>query len=73
MKLKKFIAPIVITMIIGLYAGFLLFLSFSLDGSILEKIFLALVALGICFFAIRVLIERIKEINKGETDDLSKY
>lgn len=73
MKLKKIIAPIVITVIVCLYGAFLMYLSFSLDDSILAKIFLGLAALGICFVAIHVLIERVKEIRKGETDDLGKY
>lgn len=73
MKLKKTIAPIAITAIVCLYGVFLLYLSFSLDESIFAKIFLGMAALGICFGAIHVLVERIKEIRKGETDDLGKY
>ena len=69
---KKMIAPIIITVITGLYYviyfGFVIAL---LDG--LGKLLLGLLPLLLSAIMIAVCIERIKEINKGEEDDLSKY
>ena len=69
---KKMIAPIIITVITVLYYviyfGFVIAL---LDG--LGKILLGLLPLLLSAIMIAVCIERIKEIKKGEEDDLSKY
>ena len=69
---KKMIAPIVVTVIMiiyyAIYFGFLI--------SLLEGVWkYALGILPIAFIAlmIKVCIERIKEIQEGEEDDLSKY
>ncbi len=55
MKLKKIIAPILITLIVVGYGGFLLYLGIRFAGEISEKILMAIIGLGICFFAIHVL------------------
>ena len=69
---KKIIAPIIITVITVLYYviyfGFVIAL---LDG--LGKLLLGLLPLLLSAIMIAVCIERIKEIKKGEEDDLSKY
>jgi hypothetical protein len=69
---KKMIAPIIITVITVLYYviyfGFVIAL---LDG--LGKLLLGLLPLLLSAIMIAVCIERIKEIKKGEEDDLSKY
>ena len=69
---KKMIAPIIITVITVLcyviYFGFVIAL---LDG--LGKLLLGLLPLLLSAIMIAVCIERIKEIKKGEEDDLSKY
>ena len=69
---KKMIAPIVITIIIVayyvVYFGFLLTL---LDGVV--KYALGIIPLALSAVMIKVCIERINEIKKGEEDDLSKY
>ena len=69
---KKMIAPIVVTVIMALYYivyfGFLIWL---LDG--VWKYALGIVPLALIAVTVRVCIERIKEIKKGEEDDLSKY
>ena len=69
---KKMIAPIVITIIIVayyvVYFGFLITL---LDGSV--KYALGIIPLALSAVMIKVCIERINEIKKGEEDDLSKY
>ena len=69
---KKMIAPIIITVLTVLYYviyfGFVIAL---LDG--LGKLLLGLLPLLLSVIMIAVCIERIKEIKKGEEDDLSKY
>ena len=69
---KKMIAPIIVTVIMVLYYvvyfGFLISL---LDG--IWKYALGIVPLLFSVLMIYVCIERIKEIKKGEEDDISKY
>ena len=66
------IAPIVIAVLFILYYvvyfGFLLAV---LDG--IWKYALGIVPLGLSALIAKVCIERIKEIRKGEEDDISKY
>ena len=69
---KKMIAPIIITVITVLY--YVIYFGFVralLDG--LGKLLLGLLPLLLSAIMIAVCIERIKEIKKGEEDDLSKY
>ena len=72
LKKKKMIAPIIITLIMVLYYvvyfGFLMSL---LDG--IWRYVLAIIPLLLSSVMIAVCIERIKEIKKGEEDDISKY
>ncbi len=69
---RKMIAPIVISVIIILYYivyfGFLIAL---LDG--IWKYALGIFPLAFSAVTVKVCIERINEIKKGEEDDLSKY
>ena len=69
---KKMTAPIVITIIMTLYYviyfGFLITL---LDG--IWKYALGIIPIIFSIIMVVVLIERIKEIKKGEEDDISKY
>ncbi len=69
---RKMIAPIVVSVIIILYCvvyfGFLITL---LDG--IWKYVLGIIALVLSAVMVKVCIERIKEIKKGEEDDISKY
>ena len=69
---NKMIAPIVISVIIILYYvvyfGILIAL---LDG--VWKWLLGIIPLTLSAVMIKVCIERINEIKKGEEDDLSKY
>ena len=69
---KKMIAPIVVTILLILYYivyfGFLLSL---IHGA--WKFLLGIVPLGFAALMIKVCIERIKEIRKGEEDDISQY
>ena len=72
MKKKKLIAPIVVTILIVLYYviyfGFLISL---LEGVL--KYALGVIPLAFSLVMVKVCIERINEIKKGEEDDLSKY
>ncbi len=70
--MKKWIAPIIVTILMVLYYivyfGFLISL---LDG--VWKYALGIIPLAFSVVTIKVCIERINEIKKGEEDDLSKY
>ena len=69
---KKLIAPIVVSIIMVLYYvvyfGILIAL---LDG--IWKWLLGIIPLTFSAVMLKVCIERINEIKKGEEDDLSKY
>ena len=69
---KKLIAPIVVSVIMVLYYvvyfGILIAL---LDG--IWKWLLGIIPLAFSAVMLKVCIERINEIKKGEEDDLSKY
>ena len=69
---KKLIAPIVVTCLMVLYYivyfGFLIAL---LEG--IWKYALGILPLAFSAVMIKVCIERIQEIKKGEEDDLSQY
>lgn len=72
MQKRKMIPPIVVSVIMILYYivyfGFLI----SLIGGI-WKYLLGIIPLAFSILMIMVCVERIKEIRKGEEDDLSKY
>jgi len=69
---KKMTAPIIVTVIMVLYYivyfGFIISL---LDG--IWKYVLAIIPLALSAVMIKVCVERIEEIEKGEEDDLGKY
>ena len=71
-KKKKMIAPIVVSVIIILYCivyfGFLI----SMFDGIWKYIF-GIIPLLLSAVMVNVCIERIREIRKGEEDDISKY
>ncbi len=70
--MKKTIVPIIVTILIVLYYvvyfGFLISL---FEG--VWKYALGIIPLAFSAVMVKVCIERIKEIKKGEEDDLSKY
>jgi hypothetical protein len=73
MKLKKIIAPVIITILLLVYlATYLWGWSHITAPSWLRAIGL-IVPVCLMGVSIYVLIERIKEIRSGEEDDLSKY
>ena len=69
---KKLIAPIIVSIIMVLYYvvyfGILIALT---DG--IWKWLLGIIPLALSAVMLKVCIERINEIKKGEEDDLSKY
>lgn len=72
MDMKKLIAPILVTILFVLYYvvyfGFLISL---LEG--VWKYALGIIPLAFSALMVKVCIERIREIKKGEENDLSKY
>ena len=69
---KKLIAPIVVSAIMVLYyVVYFGILIAVLDG--IWKWLLGIIPLALSAIMLKVCIERIKEIKKGEEDDLSKY
>ncbi len=71
-KKKKFIAPIIVTVLmIAYYVVYFGFLMTLLSGIV--KYALGILPLAFSAVMIKVCIERIQEIKKGEEDDLSKY
>ena len=69
---KKLIAPIIVTVIMVLYyIAYFGFLIALIDG--IWKWFLGIIHLAFTAVMLKVCIERINEIKKGEEDDLSKY
>ena len=72
LKIRKMIAPIIITVIMILYyIAYFCFLISLIDG--FWKYALGIIPLLLSLVMVAVCIERIKEIRKGEEDDLSKY
>ena len=69
---KKFIAPIVVTVIMVAYYVVYFGLLISLLGGI-ARYALGILPLVFSIVMIKVCIERIQEIKKGEEDDLSQY
>ena len=72
MKKKKMIAPMIVTVIVVLYY----FVYFGILMVMLEgilKYILGIIPLLLSLAMIGVCRERIKEIQGGEEDDLSKY
>jgi len=72
MKNKKQIAPIVVTILMLLY--YVVYFSFLI--SLLEGVWkyaLGIIPLAFSAITVKVCIDRIHEIKKGEEDDLSKY
>ena len=69
---KKMIAPIVVTVLMVLYY----IVYFGLLISVVEGIWkyvLGILPLVFAVVTVKVCIERIQEIKKGEEDDLSQY
>ena len=69
---KKLIAPIIVTAIMVLYyVAYFGFLIALIDG--IWKWLLGIIPLAFTVVTLKVCIERINEVKKGEEDDHSKY
>ena len=69
---KKMVAPVVVTVLMVLYyAVYFGFLITLVSGG--WKILLGVIPLAFSAVMVKVCIERINEIKKGEEDDLSQY
>ena len=69
---KKMIAPILVSVIMILYyVAYFGFLITLLPG--IWKYALGILPLALSVLIVKVCIERINEIKKGEEDDISKY
>ena len=69
---RKILAPIIISVIIVLYYVIYFSILIALiDG--IWKWLLGIIPLALSAVMLKVCIERINEIKKGEEDDLSKY
>jgi len=69
---KKLIAPIVVSIIMVLYYVVYFGILIALINGIWKWI-LGIIPLALSAVMLKVCIERINEIKKGEEDDLSKY
>ena len=71
-KKKKLLAPIIVTLIMVLYyIAYFGLLIWALEG--VWKYILGIIPIALSAVMIAVCVERIKEIQEGEEDDLSKY
>ena len=69
---KKMTAPIVVTVIVVLYyVAYFSILITLLDG--IWKYVLGIIPILFSVVMVKVCIERVNEIKKGEEDDISKY
>ncbi|MBQ2898469.1 MAG: hypothetical protein IJE28_01835 [Oscillospiraceae bacterium] len=71
--MKKYLAPIVIAVLLIIYEILYFGIIISLINSLLIKILIGIIPAAFAGIMIFVLIERIKEIRSGEEDDLGKY
>ena len=69
---KKMVAPIVVTVLmVAYYVVYFGFLISLLEG--VWKYVLGILPIAFSVVMVKVCIERIREIKKGEEDDLSQY
>ena len=74
MKKNPYIAPIVVAVLVVLYFIFYGYMATVIDGMpFVARIVFMVIPVVMIIVMIYTLIERIKEIKKGENDDLGKY
>ncbi|MGM0397263.1 MAG: hypothetical protein ACQEP4_09455 [Bacillota bacterium] len=73
MHFKKLMAPVIVTALLLLYYGFILFNLVRIPNIMGIGILWIVIPLGFMGVSIYVLVERIKEIRSGDEDDLGKY
>jgi len=72
-RLSKMVAPVIIVAIICMYYVALVIVLFLTKIPSIFKVTIGLISIIVSSLFVFVLAERIKEIRKGEEDDLSKY
>ena len=70
---SKMVAPIVVSIIMVLYYVVYFGFIISLINGMFFKLILGIIPLAFSLLMVKVCIDRIKEIKKGEEDDISKY
>ena len=74
MKKNPYIAPIIVAVLVVLYFIFYGYMATVIDGMpFVARIVFMVIPVVMIIVMIYTLIERIKEIRKGENDDLGKY
>ena len=71
--MKKYLAPVLITVFLIVYFIFYFGIFIALIKSMLFKILIGIIPVVFAGIRIFVLVERINEIRSGEEDDLGKY
>ena len=71
--MKKLIGPILITILLCGYLLFYINIILYIDLLDLFKVLFLIMPIVLLYYTISALISRIKEIKKGDFDDLSKY
>ncbi len=72
-KKRKMIAPVVVCVIVLIYYALYFGILFSILKNTVWIYLLGIIPILLSGVMIKVCIERINEIKKGEEDDLSKY
>ena len=72
MNVKKMIAPIIVTILMVLYCVVYFSFIITLVNGIWKYVF-GIIPFVFAAIMVKVCIERINEIKKGEEDDISKY
>ena len=70
---NKKVAPVIVSLCLIGYYVLVVFGLYKMNIPNIFKIMVIIVSVIITFVIIKVLVERIKEINGGEEDDLGKY
>ena len=71
--MRKFIAPIIVTVVVILYYILYFCLILVAFESLAAKILLGIIPIILSVVILYVCVQRINEIRSGEEDDLSKY
>ena len=74
MKKKGLLGAVLSALFVMIYyGGLLLLFAFQPEIPSWARILLCLIPLGVCAVVIFVLVQRIRELKSGETDDLDNY
>ena len=71
--LNKKVAPLIVSLCLIGYYIVVIFSLVKISIPFIIKMVISIISIILTFVVIKVLIERIKEINGGEEDDLGKY